>query len=162
VPPRCASGVRGTRHRSTGTTAELAEFLAQHDEATFGDLVYEGSLQKGAGQRIAKWLKPFSIRPQTVRRAEERPFKGYKLEAFQDSFSRYLPSNPSIPLHPTPSKGNPGSGNRYEDPPVTDTKTPENPVTTGDAPDVTDTSATSGEQEQFFPTGPCAYPEPGQ
>ena len=138
-------------------TAELAAFLAQHDEAAFGDLVYEGAQQKGAGRRIAKWLKPFDIRPQTIRRADGTSLKGYKIEAFEDAFSRYLTSHPSHPSHPIPSKGNTGSGNRYGDPPVTDTKTPENPVTTGDVTDVTDTGAPSGAQEQFFETHRGAY-----
>ena len=113
-------------------TAELAAFLAQHDEATFGDLVYEGSLGKGAARRIAKWLKPFDIRSQTITTSDGRSLKGYKLEAFEDAFSRYIPSNPSHPSDPTPSKGKQGSGIRQEDLPPTDTESPEKPVTTGD------------------------------
>jgi hypothetical protein len=40
---------------------------------------------------IAKRLRPFEIRPGTVRMSAEKTAKGYRLDQFKDAFERYLP-----------------------------------------------------------------------
>ncbi len=43
--------------------------------------------------QLARMLKPFDIRPYTLRIGDETP-RGYRLEDFQDTFLRYLPPDP--------------------------------------------------------------------
>lgn len=46
---------------------------------------------------MARLLRPFSIKPRTIRSGMETP-KGYRLQDFDDAFARYLP--PSVPQQP--------------------------------------------------------------
>jgi hypothetical protein len=47
---------------------------------------------RGPAARMAGLLKPFGISSGTIRLADGSTPKGYRLEAFEDAFSRYLPS----------------------------------------------------------------------
>ena len=45
---------------------------------------------QGPSARLARLLKPFKIKPETLRWQDGSIAKGYKLEAFKDAFSRYI------------------------------------------------------------------------
>ena len=56
---------------------------------------------------VARLLKPFEIRPNTIRTPEGTP-RGYRAEDFQDAFNRYLTDNPgqtATPQHPLVETG---------------------------------------------------------
>ena len=53
---------------------------------------YQGGLTKS---RLAQLLRPFEIRPRTIRISKTETAKGYRREWFDDTFTRYLP-----PLEP--------------------------------------------------------------
>jgi hypothetical protein len=46
---------------------------------------------RGPGTRVARYLKTFDIVSKTIREEDGSTPKGYKLESFADTFSRYLP-----------------------------------------------------------------------
>lgn len=54
--------------------------------------------------QLAKHLKPFGIRPRTIRVGSETP-KGYRLADLLDTFERYLPCEPQQPQHPFETNG---------------------------------------------------------
>ena len=47
--------------------------------------------------QLARLLKPFDIRPRSIRVDEANTPKGYRLEDCEDAFARYLPSEPQHP-----------------------------------------------------------------
>lgn len=49
---------------------------------------------RGPAAKLARLLKPFGISAGTIRESDGSTPKGYKLESFEDAFSRYLPQNP--------------------------------------------------------------------
>lgn len=51
---------------------------------------------QGPASRLSKMLKPYAIERTTQRRGADT-FKGYKREAFEDSWMRYLPPIPPLP-----------------------------------------------------------------
>jgi Protein of unknown function (DUF3631)/Bifunctional DNA primase/polymerase, N-terminal/Primase C terminal 1 (PriCT-1) len=56
-----------------------------------------GSWHKGEGMRardLARLLRPFGIRPRTVRLSDDETAKGYLLDACADAFERYLEASP--------------------------------------------------------------------
>jgi putative DNA primase/helicase len=55
-------------------------------------------------RQLADQLKPFKIKPNTVRRGAETG-KGYQLEWFEDAFARYLLPQSVTPSHPKDSAG---------------------------------------------------------
>ena len=68
-------------------TAELLTHLNNLDESPWGDR------RRGEGldaRGLATLLRPFKIRPRTVREGNETA-KGYHLDQFADAFGRYLP-----------------------------------------------------------------------
>ena len=80
---------------------------------------------------LAKQLKPFGIKPRSVRIGPENK-KGYDRRHFEETFSRYLPPS----LNVTPSQVNNDGGlqcfpNRHNEADVTPCETPETPVSTG-------------------------------
>jgi hypothetical protein len=70
---------------------------------------------------IARQLKPFPIKPGTIRFGDKTD-KGYKLKAFEDDFIRYLPDPPSPTVTPSQSSSHAGFSGFP-------TVTPENDVT---------------------------------
>ena len=96
-------------------------------------------------RQVAGLLKPFGIRPKTVR-DDEKNGKGYAIEDCQDAFFRYIPSSLSV----TPSQTSNGADSREnlsvtpkED--VTD-KNPAIPSTGADCDGVTDRNRGAGEK----------------
>jgi hypothetical protein len=66
---------------------DLVEALNDDEEAPWGDL-YGKAL---TARSLAKMLRPFGIRPRSVRSGEsEKTSKGYLREQFDDAFERYL------------------------------------------------------------------------
>lgn len=64
----------------------LAATLCENEEAPWGDL--RGARLDARG--LARRLRPFEIRPRTIRLDDGTTPKGYHLEQFGDAFSRYL------------------------------------------------------------------------
>jgi Protein of unknown function (DUF3631) len=68
------------------SSAGLAASLCENEEAPWGDLWGKPLDARG----LARRLRPFEIRPHSVRLDDGTTPKGYKLDQFQDVFSRYL------------------------------------------------------------------------
>ena len=72
--------------RKAISSGELATALVELEESPWGDL-------RGRpldARKLAKMLKPYGIRPHTVRLGDKTA-KGYQAEDFTDAFSRYTP-----------------------------------------------------------------------
>ena len=85
-------------------TAEILEYLNAREESSWG-VWNEGKGMRG--QDLARILKPFAIKPKTIRFPVGGSLKGYYPADFEDSFARYLPCNGTLavtPLH-EPSDG---------------------------------------------------------
>ena len=129
------------------STEHILERLNEDDELPFG------GYRKGAGidaRGLAKLLKPFRIRPSTVRLGEVRA-KGYLTEWFTDVWERYCTVSPpgdgdlsvtSVTSAPQ-SQESPVSYPRQE-PDVTDSETGQNPHSNADVTHVTDRNAQPG------------------
>jgi hypothetical protein len=128
------------------SSASLATSLCEDEEAPWGDLWGKPLDARG----LARRLKPFEIRPHTVRFEDGTTAKGYALEWFEDAFSRYLgtaerhtdttPMGTAIGAHSEPSQ-------------VTDEEARE-PAWTNDCASVTDKSGENGRRalgEEYFP-----------
>jgi len=84
---RCVFEERGTERLSS---AELVAALVAVEEAPWGDLNGKPLDER----KLARLLKPYGIRPHTVRIEDKTP-KGYQRAAFEDDWSRYLPHIPA-------------------------------------------------------------------
>lgn len=73
--------------KSRLTTADLLDKLLADEEAPWGDL----GRKKLDARILAKMLRGYDIRSSTIRMADGSTPKGYKREAFQDAWKRYLP-----------------------------------------------------------------------
>ena len=69
------------------SSATLAAELHELEESPWSEWYGKPITQHG----VAKLLKHFEIRPRTVRFDDETTAKGYRLDQFEDAFSRYLP-----------------------------------------------------------------------
>src|SRR5207244_4179767 len=72
--------------RSEISTAELIEIINNDDELPFG------GYRNGQGldaRGLAGLLKPYEVRPTTIRLGEKTP-KGYRADDLQDAWERYL------------------------------------------------------------------------
>jgi hypothetical protein len=88
------AAIRGALEGEVVTTAELLEAVNNNDELPFG----AWGDGKGLDARtLARMLKPYGIRPRTVRIGEETA-KGYHAADLADIFARYL--SPSQASHP--------------------------------------------------------------
>ena len=74
-------------------SAELVDALCLDDSSPWGDWAHGKRITP---QAIAQLLRPFGIRPRTIRTGPTTP-RGYHLEDFADAFSRYLAPDPSSP-----------------------------------------------------------------
>ncbi len=75
----------------------------------------------GIGPRhVAKFLKNYGIRPETLRFGATKTAKGYRSESFVDAWSRYLPDPSVPPSHPKPDADLVGSASVTEQSRVTD------------------------------------------
>ncbi len=135
------------------TTADLIEGLCEDDSAPWEDL--RG--RQITPQTLARLLRPFGIRPGTVRVGEgDNTAKGYKREDFEDTWDRYLPLPPaSHPSQASQPALDVGFGD-FSDPShthiVTDAKSEGSRLQMRSVTDVTD-KTTSTEEE------PLATPE---
>jgi hypothetical protein len=119
-----------------------------------------GGYRRGEGldsRGLAKLLRPFDLRPRTVRLGGETA-KGYRREQFEDAWARYLPQGGVKSALPTPSSairpsrashrnnggGFRGPGEPSQDPAVTDAQEAENPDEHWDVTDVTARKAENG------------------
>jgi hypothetical protein len=78
-------------------TVDLVEVLCEEEASPWGDFSHGKRITP---QAVARLLRPFDIRPVVVRIGESTP-RGYRLEDFEDAWSRYLAS-PSLPVAPDP------------------------------------------------------------
>lgn len=69
------------------TTADLLKKLLADEEAPWGDL----GRKRLDARILARMLRGYDIRSSTIRMADGSTPKGYKREAFQDAWKRYLP-----------------------------------------------------------------------
>ena len=69
------------------SSAELASRLGELEESPWGDLWGKQLDARG----LARRLRPFQVRPRTVRLDDGTTPKGYHLEQFEEAFSRYAP-----------------------------------------------------------------------
>jgi putative DNA primase/helicase len=51
-------------------------------------------------RQLAKLLEPFGVTPTSIRTPTGKTPKGYHLDAFDDAFSRFLPSESATPPQP--------------------------------------------------------------
>jgi Protein of unknown function (DUF3631) len=79
--------ILATRGEDRTSSATLAAALHELEESPWSEWYGQPITQHG----IAKLLKHFEIRPRTVRFDDETTAKGYRLDQFEDAFSRYLP-----------------------------------------------------------------------
>ena len=73
-------------NRDRITSADLAEYLGSQSEKRWADWRHGKPITQ---REIAKLLQPLKIKPGSIRIGAETA-KGYKSEAFDDAFSRYL------------------------------------------------------------------------
>lgn len=88
-------------HRLKITSAELLEKLCQIEDRPWSEW------NKGrpiTTAKIAKYLKPFGVTPNTIRDGYKTA-KGYLKIDFDDAFSRYIPLQGVTPLQTSSSKG---------------------------------------------------------
>jgi hypothetical protein len=83
---RDVAAVLGDRNDSNIFTADLLKALFAVEEGPWGDL----SGKPLDARKLASRLKPYGIRPHTVR-VGDKTAKGYSAEDFNDAFHRYVP-----------------------------------------------------------------------
>jgi hypothetical protein len=69
------------------STVTLLKYLNSLEESPWGGWHSGNGL---TSRDLARLLKPFGVRPKTIRMADGATQKGYELEGFSDTFSRYL------------------------------------------------------------------------
>jgi len=79
--------------REAVSSAELVELLTEDKTGRWAEFSHGKALTQ---RQLARLLRPFGIIPGSVRLADSTP-KGYRVEAFNDAFTRYLP--PFDPPH---------------------------------------------------------------
>ena len=82
----------GTRQTDRLTSADIIGALVEMDDRPWPEW-HRGKALKATG--LAKLLRPFGIRPRSIRLDDAETAKGYLLECFDDAFCRYLPSQAS-------------------------------------------------------------------
>ena len=121
-------------------TTAILKALNDIDDAPWGAF----SDGKGLTAReLARIVKPYGVRPKTIRDTSSNPFKGYAKGDFTDAWARY---NNFAVTSVTPDNDAPESKSLSvtTPPSVTDSSSPSTP-TPSDVTDVTDTDATQGE-----------------
>lgn len=122
-------------------TAGLLAALNADEEAPWGTWEKTGLKPHD----LAKLLKPFDIRPGTVKLTDGRTAKGYKREDFIDSWTRHLPPDPSPPSPSASDAAIVDSSTRHLPPQVTAAETPQNPRPDCMVTAVTDLPSRNGE-----------------
>ncbi len=89
------------------STVDLLLTVNEDDELPFGGW-REG---KGIDPRtLARLLRPYGIKPGTIRQDDGKTPKGYRREWFEQAFTRYVPGPPQPPQPPHPSDNDDGFG----------------------------------------------------
>jgi hypothetical protein len=125
-------------------TSRLIELLAEDDEAPWSDW-YGATIKPRA---ISRLLRPFGIRPRTIRVDESRA-KGYHRDDFLDAWNRYpVVSDPvSVTSVTTPwLSQKQGESIRDNEGFVTDSESASNPHGYSDVTDVTDRTPIPGDE----------------
>jgi hypothetical protein len=91
-------GLLADCHRVIGSdqripSAELTRRLVELEDAPWGDIAGKRLDARGLAAR----LRPYGIRPKTMRHADGTNGKGYERSAFGDSWDRYLTPTPDEP-----------------------------------------------------------------
>jgi putative DNA primase/helicase len=84
------------------TTEGLIEALTGMDERPWVEFSHGKPLTSRALSRL---LKPFEIRPGTIRLHDGRTPKGYMREWFEDAFARYIPEESATPPQSNETRG---------------------------------------------------------
>ena len=114
------------------TTMRLLDRLNENDEAPWGNLRGQPLDARG----LARLLKPYEIKPTTIRHSISNTAKGYRRGDFHDAWDRYLPLSP--PEGVTNVTRETGTGTR--------------PAGSGpNVPDVTPVTLAGGKQEHVNP-----------
>jgi hypothetical protein len=79
------------------STTHLLEKLNALEESPWGDLLHGRSLD---ARGLARRLRPYGVRPRTVRLDEGPTPKGYARTELMDAWDRYLPPSPETPPPP--------------------------------------------------------------
>ena len=93
-------------------TATLLEYLNALEESSWG------TWNEGTGMRpqnLARILRPFSVKPRTIRLPDGCTLKGYYPSDFQDSFARYLPCHDKITGTPSHNANDGVFQSRFQD-----------------------------------------------
>ena len=94
-------------------TADLLKGLHELDEAPWGDW-YGKPL---SSRSLAKMLRPYAIAPHS-----DGTTRGYRREAFEDAWARYLPPDPSTRQEAASLSGKPAISTRQSDEPTDTSK----------------------------------------
>ncbi|HEV2644138.1 MAG TPA: DUF3631 domain-containing protein, partial [Candidatus Elarobacter sp.] len=78
------------------SSADLASGLCEIEESPWGEMYGKALDARGLARRV----KPFAIRPRTVRFSDGTTAKGYHREQFEDAFARYHSDVPNAPAQP--------------------------------------------------------------
>jgi Protein of unknown function (DUF3631) len=105
-------------------TAELFEALAELEERPWGEWWWDSDgPAKGAPRRLAGKLRPYGVHSEDIWTGS-RSLKGYRREAFEDAWKRYLPLEPDLNPReagePTSVKGLRPLSNPREEPVLAD------------------------------------------
>jgi Protein of unknown function (DUF3631) len=123
-------------HGERLATATLLDDLREQDERTWG------SWNEGAGinaRDVARLLRPFEIRPGTVRLDDGKTSKGYKREDCEDAFARYLAPPGVTSVTTAQPGGKPADPVRHIEGPCDGSEEGANPHGSRDVADVADT-----------------------
>jgi hypothetical protein len=141
------------------SSKQLLAFLNELEDAPWGEW-QAGKPLTAIG--LAKLLKPYDVRPRSIRLDDGTTAKGYLLEQFDDPFSRYLSAlNP--PVSVTPSQGASLSQEhaisiRHTTPLVTDSEAASNPHGYVDVTGVTAETAGKGSGAENGRADPSPVP----
>jgi hypothetical protein len=132
------------------TTEQLLAALAEGEEKPWATWHHGNRISP---RSLSRLLKPYRIRPRTVRSGEKRA-KGYHREQFEDVWNRYLPLKPSpirdIRDNPHEQRDCALSAIRDTTPLVTHSEQTPNPHEYSDVTDVTDKTRVGGGEEDEF------------
>jgi putative DNA primase/helicase len=91
-------------------TSELVASLCDLEERPWAEFSHGRPL---SAPQLARLLRPFKIRPGTIRVEHGQTPKGYYREAFEDAFHRYLsPAGAATPPHCGPDRDSQGASSR--------------------------------------------------
>lgn len=135
------------------TTAEICETVNADDDLPFG--AFGGGTGLDA-RLLSKLLRPYSIRPTSVRVGDRTP-KGYRRDAFEDAWERYVPRPESPQQGKQPQQGqNVADANPHENHDVADVAdvalVPDTPGVVADDSVCEATEAEQAEAERLIET----------